>query len=143
MKPSKTFLFLILLVLSRSSLALTSEQAWLAKSIYLECREKTICKTTDWQKIARVALNRQQAYRVWKFGARCSGIACIVQSKEYTSASLLKQPIKDKEVFERIKKFVLQGQFGTGKYLFFNTKGKGKNRKMVYRGNLMKLIGDK
>ena len=141
MKPSKTFLFLILLVLARSSLALTSEQAWLAKSLYWECREQAICKTTDWQKIAKVAYNRQRAYKAWKFGARCPSIACILQSKEYTSASLLDKPIKDKKVFERIKKFVLVGKFGNWKYLFFGTKGTGKNRKMVYRGNLMKLIG--
>lgn len=142
-QTSKIFLFLILLVLSRSSWALTSEQEWLAKSIYHECREQSICKTSDWQKIARVALNRQQAYKAWKFGARCPSIACIVQSKEYTSASLLDKPIKDKEVFERVKKFVLVGKFGNWKYLFFSTKGSGKTRKMVYRGNLMKLIGDK
>lgn len=140
-QTSKTFLFLILLVLSKSSFALTSEQTWLAKSIYHECRETSICSLQDWQKIANVAYNRQRAYKVWKFGARCSSIACIVQSKEYTSASLLKQPIKDKEVFERIKKLVLQGKFGTSNYLFFSTVGTGKNRKMVYRGNLMKLIG--
>ena len=131
------------MVLSRSSFALTREQTWLAKSIYHECREQSICSLQDWQKIAKVAYNRQKAYKKWKFGARCPSIVCIVQSKEYTSARLLKQPIKDKEVFERIKKFVLAGQFGTSKYLFFSTKGKGKTRKMVYRGNLMKLIGDK
>lgn len=140
-QTSKTFLFLILLVLSRSSLALTSEQTWLAKSIYLECRESSLCKTTDWQKIAKVAYNRQRAYKAWKFGANCPSIACIVQSKEYTSARLLDKPIKDKKVFERITKFVQAGRFGTSKYLFFSTVGTGKNRKMVYRGNLMKLIG--
>jgi hypothetical protein len=126
-QTSKTFLFLILLVLSRSSFALTSEQTWLAKSIYLECREQAICKTSDWQKMAKVAYNRQRAFKKWKFGARCPSIACIVQSKEYISASNLKQPIKDKKVFERIKKFVLQGQFGTSKYLFFSTVGTDKN----------------
>ena len=142
MKQSKTFLFLTLLVLSRSSLALTSEQEYLAKSIYHECREKNICSLQDWQKIAKIAYNRQRAYKKWKFGVRCPSIACIVQSKEYTSASKLKQPIKDKKVFEKIKKFVLAGQFGDWEYLFFSTKGKGTNRRMVYRGNVDKLIGD-
>lgn len=140
-QTSKTFLFLILLVLSRSSFALTSEQIWLAKNIYHECREQSICSYQDWQKIARVAYNRQKAYKVWRFGAKCNSIACIVQSKEYTSASLFKQPIKDKEVFERVKRFVQAGQFGTSKYLFFSTKTKGKYRKMVYKGNVNKLIG--
>jgi hypothetical protein len=140
-KPSKTFLFLTLLVLSRSSFALTSEQEYLAKNLYHECREQAICNITDWQKIAKVAYNRQKAYKKWKFGARCNSIACIVQSKEYTSANKLGKPIKDKEVFERIKKFVLASRFGNWKYLFFSTKGKSKSRKMVYRGNLIKLIG--
>lgn len=141
-QTSKTFLFLILLVLSRSSLALTSEQEYLAKSLYWECREQAICNTTDWQKIAKVAYNRQRAYKVWKFGAKCSRISCIVQSKEYTSAKLLHKPIKEQEIYKKIVAFVKRGNFGNSKYLYFSTKGRGKNRKMTYRGNLMKLIGD-
>jgi hypothetical protein len=142
MKLSKTFLFLILLVLSRSSFALTSEQAYLARSIYLECREASLCKTTDWQKIAKVAYNRQRAYKKWKFGAKCPSLVCILQSKEYKSAKLLRKPIKEQEIYKKIVAFVKRGNFGNSKYLFFSTKGAGKNKKMKYRGNLMQLIGD-
>lgn len=142
MKLSKTFLFLILLTLSRSSFALTSDQEYLAKSIYHECRETSICSLEDWQKIAKVAYNRQRAYSVWKFGAKCPSIACIVQSKEYTSARLLHKPIKEQEVYLKIVAFVKQGDFGKSKFLFFSTQGKGKKRKMRYRGNVDNLIGD-
>lgn len=129
-------------LLATTPVSATTEQIFLAKSIYHECREEAICSTKDWQRIAKVAFNRQQAYKTWKFGAKCRSISCIVRSKEYTSASSLGKPIKDKKVFEKIKKFVLAGQFGTSNYLFFSTKGKGKHRKMSYRGNLMKLIRD-
>lgn len=142
MKLSKTFLFLTLLTLSRISFALTSDQEYLAKSIYHECREQSICSYEDWQKIAKVAYNRQLAYSVWKFKARCSSIACIVQSKEYTSAKLLNKPIKEQEVYLKIVAFVEKGDFGSSKFLFFSTQGKGKKRKMKYRGDVDNLIGD-
>lgn len=141
MKQHKTFLFLILLVLSRSSFALTSEQFYLAKNIYHECREESICSKQDWQKIAKVAYNRQKSFKVWKFGARCNSISCIVQSKEYTSYKLINKPIKDKEIFKKIKLFVQQGRYGNWKYLYFSTRGKGGKRKMYYLGNVDKLIG--
>jgi hypothetical protein len=141
-QTSKTFFFLILLVLSRSSFALTNEQLWLAKSIYHECREETICSIQDWQKIASVAYNRQRAYKVWKFGAKCNNIVCIVQSKEYTSSKLLGTAINETGIFKKIINFVVTGKFGNWKYLFFSTKGKGKKRKMFYRGNIDNLLGD-
>ena len=137
------FIFLILLVLSQTISATTlssSDQFWLSRSIYHECKEKSICSREDWQKIASVALNRQRAFLVWRFGATCPTISCIVRSKEYTSSGLLDSPIKDTVVFREIESFVSAGDFGTSSYLFFSTRGKGVKRRMRYRGDINKLL---
>lgn len=126
----------LLLLLPNIALALTpAEQLLLSKSIYAECREETICNKADWQKIAKVALNRVTLAKLGKqkFGAKQATLQGILTSKEYTSRRLLNKPIKDKEVLEKIQKFVRQGKFGTSKATFFSTKGKGRKRKMVYR----------
>lgn len=138
-----SFIFLILLVLSQTTSATvlsSSDQFWLSRSIYHECREKKICSRSDWQKIAKVALNRQRAFSVWKFGATCPTLACLVRSKEYTSSGILDRPIRDTAVFEEIESFVSAGDFGTSSYLFFSTLGKGANRRMKYRGDINKLL---
>jgi hypothetical protein len=137
------FIFLILLVLSQMTSAASlssSDRFWLSRSIYHECREKKVCSQKDWQNIASVALNRRAAYRVWRFGATCPTIACIVRSREYISSQFLLTPIKDAEVFKEIESFVSAGDFGTSSYLFFSTIGKGVNRRMKYRGNINKLL---
>jgi hypothetical protein len=137
------FIFLILLVLSQTTSATvlsSSDQFWLSRSIYHECREKSICSREDWRRIAKVAENRKVAYSVWRFGAKCPSLACIVRSKEYTSSGLLLKPIKDKVVFKEIQSFVQIEDFGTSAYLFFSTLGKGNNRKMKYRGNINKFL---
>ena len=137
------FIFLILLVLSQTTSATvlsSSDRFWLSRNIYHECREKKICSKEDWRKIASIALNRQRAFSVWKFGATCPTITCIVRSKEYTSSGLLDTPIKDKVVFREIESFVSSGEFGATSYLFFSTLGKGANRRMKYRGDINKLL---
>ena len=137
------FIFLILLVLSQTtsaSVLSASDQLWLSRSIYHECREKLICSREDWRRIAKVAENRRAAFSVWKFGAKCPTLACIVRSKEYTSHRRLLRPIKDIAVFEEIQAFVQAGDFGTSSYLFFSTKGKGRHRRMSYRGNINNLL---
>ena len=137
------FIFLTLLVLSQTTSAAalsSSDQFWLSRSIYHECREQKICSYEDWRKIASVALNRQRAFSVWRFGATCPTIACIVRSKEYTSNRLLLKPIKDKKVFKEIESFVSAGDFGVSSYLFFSTLGKGVNQRMRYRGDINKLL---
>ena len=137
------FIFLILLVLSQTTSATvlsSSDRFWLSRSIYHECREKKVCTQEDWKKIASVALNRQRAFSVWKFGATCPTISCIVRSKEYTSHRLLLSPVKDKIIFGEIQAFILSGSFGTSSYLFFSTLGKGANRRMSYRGDINKLL---
>lgn len=140
MKPSKTFLFLTLLVLSRSSFALSTEETCLAKSIYYECREEAICKEQDWINVESVAYNRQLAWETWHFGAKSDSLCDIVASREYTSYKFLAKEPAEKTVYLKIKAF-LQVCHKHTEYLFFSTKGKGKHRKMIYRGNLMKLIG--
>ena len=137
------FIFLILLILSQTtsaSILSASDQFWLSRNIYHECREKKVCSKGDWQKIASIALNRRRAFSVWKFGATCPTIACIVRSKEYTSYRLLLSLIRDKEVFKEIESFVSTGGFETTSYLFFSTLGKGANRRMKYRGDINKLL---
>lgn len=137
------FIFLLLLVLSQTTSARVlspSDQFWLSRSIYHECREKSICSREDWKRIAKVAENRRAAFSVWGFGATCPTISCIVQSKEYTSHRLLLRPIKDKAVFREIESFVSSEDFGTSSYLFFSTKGKGGHRRMTYRGNINNLL---
>ena len=126
----------VCLVLPNLALALTStEQILLSKNIYHECREKTICSKADWQKIAKVALNRVALAKQGKqkFGAKQATLQGILTSNEYTSRKKLNKPIKDKEIWVKIKKFVKQGKFGVSKATFFSTKGKGRKRKMVYR----------
>ena len=137
------FIFLTLLVLSQTTSATvlsSSDQFWLSRSIYHECREKKVCSFSDWEKIASVALNRQRAFSVWRFGATCPAISCIVKSREYTSSGLLDTPIKDKVIFREIESFVSAGDFGTSSYLFFSTLGKGASRRMKYRGDISKLL---
>ena len=137
------FIFLILLVLSQTTSATVlsaPDQFWLSRSIYHECREKKVCSVSDWQKMTSVALNRRAAYRVWKFGAKCPSLSCIVRSREYTSHRLLLSPIRDKEVFKEIESFVSAGDFGTTLYLFFSTCDSGSARRMKYRGNINKLL---
>lgn len=137
------FIFLILLALSQTTSATvlsSSDRFWLSRSIYHECREKKICSVSDWQKIVSVALNRQRAFSVWRFGAKCRSLSCIVRSKEYTSHRLLLRPIKDKVVFREIESFLLSENFGTSSYLFFSTLGKGVSRRMKYRGDINKLL---
>jgi hypothetical protein len=137
------FIFLILLVPSQTTPATilsSSDRFWISRSIYHECREKKVCPKKDWRKLTRVALNRQHAFSVWKFGAKCRSLSCIVRSKEYTSHRLLDRPIKDKIVFREIQAFLLSGDFGTSSYLFFSTCGKGSERRMKYRGNINKLL---
>jgi len=140
-QTSKTFLFLILLILSRSSFALSElEKSCITKTVYIECRDARYCSPKSWESILSVILNRQKAFSVWKFGAKSSKACSIVASKEFSGHALLKSKVKEKEVYEKIQKFLdQQGWKSTNDYLFFNPR----KNKMNLKGSLIKLIGEK
>ena len=140
-QASKTFLFLILLVLSKSNFALSKEEkACITKTIYIECRDKHYCTTKSWESILSVILNRQEAFSVWKFGAKSKDACSIVSSKEFSGSALLKSKVKEPEVYQEIQEFLEgQGYVSTSDYLFFNPR----KNKMNLKGSLMKLIGGK
>lgn len=138
---SKTFLFLILLVLSRSSLALTSEEkSCITKTTFIECRDKRYCNTKAWESILSVILNRQEAFPIWKFGAKSRNACNLVASKEFSGFKLLKTKVKEPIVYLEIKNFFnKQGWKSTNSFLYFNPV----KAKMNLHGNVRTLIRGK
>ncbi len=140
-QTSKTFLFLILLVLSRSSLALTSEEKrCIIKTTYIECRDKRYCNTKSWEAILSVIINRQEAFSVWKFGATSSNACSIVASKEFNGRKLLKTKVKEPTVYLKIETFFnKQGWKSINGFLYFNPI----KAKMNLHGTIKTLIRGK
>jgi len=139
MKLSKTFLFLTLLALSRSSPALSlQEKSCIAKTIYIECRDKRYCTKNSWRHILSVIRNRQQAYTKWKFGAKSPNACHIVSSWEFSGAKLLGNNVKERKVYNDIEGYLETQQYkSSSDYLYFNPR----KHRMNLRGSLVKLLG--
>lgn len=99
----KLLTLIVLLTSSQLAHSLSqNEKVCLALNVYHEARSSS----KDWLKVATVAVNRSRAFKDYKFGAKSSNICDIVRSRQYTTASKLKQRRLEVEVYSLIKEII-------------------------------------